>query len=122
MPMTIATTAEDKTHPMDAGVTTTEWAGAKLVTWLAGGIAIAGTILTLVEGITQVLPPDLGRVGQYIAIGGAAIAGLQQVAYQIQRMLLKIAAIKYGNTLPPADPPPGAPVKAPDAAAANLGQ
>jgi len=104
---------------MDAGVTTTEWFGNKVVLWLSGGIAVLGTVLTLVEGITQVLPPDLGRVGIWLAIAGAAVAGAKQVAYEIQRVLLKINALKYGNAPPaPTDP---APVKAPDAAAANLG-
>jgi hypothetical protein len=119
MPMAIATTTEDKTHPMDAGITTTEWFGNKVMLWISGGIAALGTGLTLVEGITQVLPPDFGRIGVWLAIAGAAVGGLKQVAYEVQRVLLKISAIKYGTAAPaPTDP---VPVKAPDAAAANLG-
>lgn len=120
MALTIAATTTDPTNPMDAGHTTTEWGGTKVVMWLSGIIAVLGSILTVVQGVSQVLPANFGQIGMYLMIAGAVVAGLKQVAYEINRTLLKVKAIQYGEDPPPDPTPVAAPPVTPAAAAANL--
>jgi hypothetical protein len=116
MPDSITTT--DQTSPLDAGHTTTESRGTKVVVILTSVIGALGTITTVLDQVTNILPASTKWIGPVVAIVGVISAGLTQIAYTVMRTWIKVEAIKAGKT-PPVDP---AAVKSPDAAAANLGQ
>lgn len=106
--------ATEQTGPLDAGHTTSEFGLSKTVVVLSSVISVMGTVLSVLSAVTAVLPPAAGAVGVYLAIGGAAVAGLKAVTYEVQRAVIKMAAIKAGQV-------PGPDAPAPDAAAAELG-
>jgi hypothetical protein len=105
------------TNPLAPGGTTSEGAGSKVVVIIASVIAALGTITTVLESVSAVVPASTKGLGLWLAIGGAVVAGLTQIAYTVQRGLIKVAAIKAGGAVPP-DPTPAAA----STAAANLGK
>lgn len=110
------------TNPTAAGATTSEGKGSKVVVILASVIAALGTLTQVIDSLTSIIPASQKGLGLWLAIGGAAIAGLTQIAYTVQRGWVKVAAIQAGNT-PPADPSaPGVVTPTPAQAAANLGK
>jgi len=107
------------TNPLAAGNTTSEAKGSKVVVILAAVIGSLGTILEILDKVTVIVPASTKGLGLWLALGGVAIAGLTQIAYTIQRGIIKVEAIRAG-TVPPADSSGHTTDVA--AAAANLGQ
>lgn len=105
----------DATPTVPPGKTTSEYALTKAVIVLASFIAALGTIMSVLSAVTAVVPANAGALGKWLAIGGVAVAALKAAAYEIQRAVIKIAAIQAGQDAP--SDPAGA-----DAAAANLGK
>jgi len=109
--------APANTNPLAPGATTSEGAGSKFVVGLSAVIAALGTITTILSQVSDIIPPAKQGLGLWIGIGGIVVAGITQIAYTIQRGIVKAAAIAAGQT-PPADPTLGS---SPASAAGNLG-
>lgn len=112
------TTPTDQTNPLDAGHTTTEANGSKLVVIIAGVIGVLGTLTTVIDSISNIIPAAQKGIGLWLAVASIVVAALTQIAYTVMRSQIKIAAIKAGR-VPPSDP--AVPAADPTAAAKNLG-
>ena len=109
----------DQTGPLDAGTTTTEYTSNKFVVVLTSILSALSLVTGFAEKILPFLPPETSKIGMWAAIGFAAIAGLKSIAYEVQRTLLKIAALKAGvKVAAGTDPAAVAPAAA--SAAANV--
>lgn len=100
---------------VEAGHTTSEGKGSKVVVILASVIAALGSITSVLDAMTTIIPASAKGLGMWLAVGGVAVAGLTQIAYTIQRGMVKVAAIQAGVQV---GPTPVDPAKA----AANVGQ
>lgn len=107
-------TPTDQTGPLDAGHTTSEYAQSKVVVMLASIIAVLGTLTTIVEKVSTIIPESSKGLGLWITVASLAIGGLTSIAYTVQRGLIKVNALRAGVRV-------AAPSSADDAAA-NLGK
>lgn len=87
------TTPTDKTTPLDAGHTTSEYH----VTMIATVLSVLATVAGYASTILNVLPPTLKWVGVATAIVGMLTACLTALGYQVARSNVKTAAIAAGN-------------------------
>jgi hypothetical protein len=106
--------ADPVTTPLAPGASTSEGRGSKIVVILASVIATLGTLTTVLDSVTAIIPASAKGLGLWLAIGGVVVGGLVQIAYTIQRGLIKVAAIQAGET--------PAPDASASSAAANLGK
>jgi len=113
--VTVPDTTTDKTHPLDAGHTTSEFTIAKITVGISGAIALTST-LTEVLGKAQAFFPEAPKgIGLYVAIAAAVLAAISSALYGAQRAALKIAALESGSSVNGYQPPVvvPAPVEAP---------
>lgn len=84
-------TPTDKTNPLDAGHTTTEY---KTTKW----IVVITTILGVLSAVAPFIEQARALFGdtKWIAIASVVIAGLSTTLYTLQRSAIKIAALKAG--------------------------
>ena len=109
--------ADPVTNPLAPGTSTSEGKGSKIVVVIASVVAALGTIATVLDSVTAIVPASTKGLGMWLAVAGAVVAGLTQIAYTISRSAVKVAAIQAGNAVP-LDPTPAAT----STAAANLGK
>lgn len=85
----------DKTHPLDAGVTTTEYALAKWASIAGIALAVLSTVVDLVNKLQPIMPENqwITKVG---VVAGTLVTLLSTVLYGQQRSALKVAALKAG--------------------------
>ncbi|MGB8397936.1 hypothetical protein, partial [Bradyrhizobium sp.] len=79
----------DVSNPLTPGPVTSEGKGIKIVVIISSIVAVLGTIQSALEVVTTILPPAAKGLGMWLALGGAAIAALTQIAYTIQRSAIK---------------------------------
>lgn len=84
------------------GVVSSEYKLSKGVVILGAVISALGTVLTVLGPVTATIPPSAGSIGLWLAIGGAAVAGVKAALYEVQRTLLKVEAIKSATKPPSA--------------------
>lgn len=80
--------------------------GTKTVVIVTSIIGVLGTLTTVIDALTNIIPTAQKGLGLWLAISGTVIAALTQIAYTISRTIVKTAAIQAG-TVPatvPADP------------------
>ena len=85
-------TATDQTKPLDAGHTTSEYFITKIVLGLSAFIAVAGSVLDVVNTFAKMLPEG-SWVFKAIAIVGAVVGVAQSIVYTLSRTSVKIAAL-----------------------------
>lgn len=108
----------DTSAPLASGASTSEGKGSKIVVILASVIAGLGTITTILDQVTTIIPASGKGLGMWLAVAGVVVASLTQIAYTVQRGWIKAAALKAGE----GSTAPGAAPVDPAAAAGNVGK
>jgi hypothetical protein len=82
----------DQTTPLDAGHTTSEYFITKIILALSAFVAVAGSVLDVVNTFVKMLPEG-SWVFKALAVAGAVVAVVQSVVYTLSRTQVKLAAL-----------------------------
>jgi uncharacterized membrane protein len=88
----------DKTHPLDAGHTTTEYKTTRWIVVLTSIIGVLSTVVSYTDQAKLLFGAD-SKIGLWIGIGTVALGALTSILYTVQRSAIKIAALKAGEKM-----------------------